>query len=68
MQCPKCKAENREGRRFCAECGAVKPRVSFLRFFKPARREVLWWLRTSRKIGRHAARLFDSQNIFNELG
>ena len=22
MQCPKCQAENREGRRFCAECGA----------------------------------------------
>ena len=22
MQCPQCQAENREGRRFCAECGA----------------------------------------------
>ena len=22
MRCPKCQAENREGRRFCAECGA----------------------------------------------
>jgi len=22
MQCPRCQAENREGRRFCAECGA----------------------------------------------
>jgi class 3 adenylate cyclase len=22
MRCPKCRAENREGRRFCAECGA----------------------------------------------
>ena len=22
MQCPKCQAQNREGRRFCAECGA----------------------------------------------
>ncbi len=22
MQCPKCRAENREGRRFCGECGA----------------------------------------------
>jgi hypothetical protein len=22
MQCPRCQADNREGRRFCAECGA----------------------------------------------
>lgn len=22
MRCPRCEAENREGRRFCAECGA----------------------------------------------
>ena len=22
MQCPRCLAQNREGRRFCAECGA----------------------------------------------
>jgi hypothetical protein len=22
MRCPRCQAENREGRRFCAECGA----------------------------------------------
>ncbi len=21
MQCPRCRAENREGRRFCSECG-----------------------------------------------
>jgi hypothetical protein len=23
MRCPKCRAENREGRRFCAECGGL---------------------------------------------
>jgi ribosomal protein L19E len=56
MQCPKCKAENREGRRFCASVARLKPRVSFLRFFKRARREVLCWLRTNREIGRHAVR------------
>jgi class 3 adenylate cyclase len=27
MQCPRCQAENREGRRFCGECGAALPRV-----------------------------------------
>jgi Double zinc ribbon len=25
MQCPQCQQENREGRRFCAECGAPLP-------------------------------------------
>ncbi len=35
MRCPKCQAENREGRRFCAECGAsLSTRVSFLRLLK----------------------------------
>ena len=25
MQCPRCQAENRSGRRFCAECGTPLP-------------------------------------------
>ena len=27
MQCPRCRAENRQGRRFCAECGASLTRA-----------------------------------------
>ena len=27
MQCPRCQAENREGRRFCAKCGALLTRA-----------------------------------------
>jgi|RhiMethySRZTD1v2_1073278.scaffolds.fasta_scaffold2984974_1 hypothetical protein len=43
MQCPRCQAENRAGRRFCAECGAPLA-LRVLRLRERARGKILRWL------------------------
>jgi len=48
MQCSRCRAENRQGRRFCAECGGLAGvGLSGLRVLERARRKILWRLRAT---------------------
>ena len=65
MRCPKCQADNREGRRFCAECGtSLNLTCPSCGFSNEAGREVLRWLRQPLASPQQVATKFSSPEAY----